>query len=641
MKILAGWEVGSGRKVEIPAAGHLAWFGQTQLSGKTTALEGFVFRGGFKAIAFITKRGESSFVTAQPIQPYFSEPTNDPEQPLWKWVQSILEASQKRTLRFEESWIIRACEDPRQANTLAEVSQNILDLLKGEREEVWKGRGKRKRKEWKTIRKPVSGMNAGIYTSLAAYFAILMPQLSRLPYSTKLKLHAGLNVMDLRSYSIELQSLVIRSVLEYVYQHERNTRVIVPEAQDFVPEGRNSPVKMSCETMVRKGAADGNFMWLDSQDMAAVDKRMLRACSIIGCGVQGEINEINRTIGTLFGTGLKPEDIGRLKIGQFFIRMPGGEVIKTYVQPAWMDSEIHAQAIARGEVDVADARAMQTAFAQEWRESHEAATSYHQQESEETEDRRQQAAEHPTPDLNNSDLHTANRKTKAAHRDDHRSGDVSGGENPCYGSDPVAFDTKGGEILTDYKILYESLKSDYDELRTAHDAVALRLDKILADLAVRGISTAETPGNAREAGRIHPVKAAAVDDPLIGGVLPNMEYIYKEIKKLAQNDQQMLAVLARRPELQVNVKREVIEMGGDSLTGKVALLISQKFFDTPRSSKDMRDEFLRRGFIDKKASNVHLAAAINKLVSLGFLTAEPKGYQAVPSMKVNVREAHA
>ena len=360
--ILLGWEIGTGNRVEIPETGHLAWFGQTQLSGKTTALEAIAFRGELRAVAFITKQGEGGFLTGRMIPPYFSEPTNDEEQPLWRWVKSILEASQQRKLNFEEAWIIRCCVEPRIAKSLKDVHENIKALLDGEGDYVEKGRGKKKKREWKYTRKPVSGINAGVYTSLKAYFDIVMPQLARLPYTKKLTLHPGLNVMDLREYAMETQALVIRSVMEWVYQHEKGVRVIVPEAQDFVPQGKNSPVKMACETLVRKAGANKNFMWLDSQDMAAVDKIMLRACSIVGIGVQTEMHEIDRSLAGLFTPALRPVDIARLKIGEFFVRTPEARVSKVYVQPAWMSSELHAQAIAKGEESVASARQMLRAF---------------------------------------------------------------------------------------------------------------------------------------------------------------------------------------------------------------------------------------------------------------------------------------
>src|SRR6202166_2023736 len=364
--ILLGFEIGTGKGVEIPDTGHLAWFAQTQLSGKTTALEAVAFRGGLRAVAFITKQGEGGFLTGKMIPPYFSEPTNDEEQPLWRWVKSILEASQMRRMNFEESWIIRCCEDPRQAKTLADVHANIKSLLSGEKTIGYRAHSKttKTKKVLKTVwlRKPVTGINAGVYTSLKAYFDIVMPQLARLPYTKKLELHPGLNVMNLQEYAMETQALVIRSVMEWVYQHEKNVRIIVPEAQDFVPQGKNSPVKMACETLVRKAGANRNFMWLDSQDMAAVDKFALRACSIVGIGVQTEMHEIDRSLATMFTPTLKAVDIARLKIGEFFVRTSEARVSKCYVQPAWMSSELHAQAIARGEETVSSARQMLRAF---------------------------------------------------------------------------------------------------------------------------------------------------------------------------------------------------------------------------------------------------------------------------------------
>jgi|SRR3990167_2864398 len=64
-----GYEVGSGREVQIPIR-HLAVTGQTQESGKTTTLEALVRRSGLRAIAFVTKRGEGSFGEGRRIQPY-------------------------------------------------------------------------------------------------------------------------------------------------------------------------------------------------------------------------------------------------------------------------------------------------------------------------------------------------------------------------------------------------------------------------------------------------------------------------------------------------------------------------------------------------------------------------------------------
>lgn len=558
MGILLGFEIPTGARVEIPEEGHFAWFGQTQLSGKTTAFEAMVYRGGFKAVAFITKRGESSFLTARTIQPFFSEPSDDPEQPLWRWVQSILEASQRRRMNFEESWIIRACEEPRRAKSLADVQKNVRDLLSGERR-THVGRGGKAKDGW--ARKPVSGINAGVYTSLSAYFDIVMPQLARLPYATKLKLQPGLSVMDLREYSLEMQALVIRSVMEHVYRHERNTRVIVPEAQDFVPEGKNAPVKMACENLVRKGAADKNFMWLDSQDMAAVDKVMLRAVSVMGCGVQGEINEIERTVKSFFGMGVKPADIGMLKIGQFFVRVPGGEIRKVYVQPAWMDSEVHAQAIATGIEKLSSAKPMLRAFAEARKEETD----------------------------------------------------------------------KGDDAM--WKEKYDELLAEHNKLIEAHDALAARIQAL--ESAKQDPETSRAlpvkNGSSERVGAAAPVSRAILADQ------HSVEAVYDYVIERARKDPAVLAVLASQPEILVSVSRPKIECSETHLRGRLALLISEGFFNEARTGSAAFTELADRRKFRTSKPNVYREC--DALANLGFLVSVDGGYESVPSMKVRIVEA--
>src|SRR6185436_19410240 len=81
MTIHLGYEVGTGKPVEIPLA-HLAVTGQTQQSGKTTTREALITRAKLPAIAFITKRGEGVFATGRRIPPYFRERAD------WQFVSS-------------------------------------------------------------------------------------------------------------------------------------------------------------------------------------------------------------------------------------------------------------------------------------------------------------------------------------------------------------------------------------------------------------------------------------------------------------------------------------------------------------------------------------------------------------------------
>lgn len=636
--ILVGFTVPDGERFEIPDTGHMAAIGQTQLSGKTTLLEAIAFRGRLKAIAFITKRGEGSFLTAHAIQPYFSEPTSDAEKPLWQWVKSILEASQQRRLNFEEAWIIRACEEPKQAKSLADVHANIKSLLAGEGEFVEKGRGKRKKKEWRWHRKPVTGMNASIYTSLKAYFDIVMPQLARLPYTKRLELKTGLNVMDLREYATETQALVIRSVMEWIYLHETGCRVIVPEAQDFVPQGRNSPVKMACETIVRKGAADRNFIWFDSQDMAAVDKVMLRACSIVFVGVQTEMHEVDRSMASMFTPTLRAEDIASLKIGFFYVRTPEVRGSKVYVEPAWMDSEPHAQAIARGELPVESARQMLRAFESSLKKNPRVPAPPQLLQVQ------IQTREDETDEENSASR--SDREPVSPGSPDRPALDP--GRAPGAGSENHA---QGDDAMWEEK--YKELETEHKALIGVHDAMAARMKVVENALKKAGIHV-DVPTNFHEPSpsaldsliKLGPKNPTAEAVPSGNGhglrfTVPDLEYIYKYIRTRAADDKavpNILEVLARRSEVHVKVIPHTISIAGEKMDGQLARLVYEGFFEKPRDRGAVGDELRRRGVLRQNANLKILSPYLAKLTEWGFLRNEPDGFHAVPGMKVHIEK---
>ena len=313
-----GFAVPSGEPVEIPIA-HLCVTGQTQLSGKTTTLEALISRSGRKAIAFVTKRGEQSFrnmVTHKdrhdythsiyPLPPFFHHRAD------WQFVSDILGAILHEKLKFQRPWIMKVC---RGAETLRDVQARVKVELKKAR-----------------------GLAESVYTELDAYFDLLIPEIERLPYTEQLKLRDGLNIMDLSAYSPALQMLVMASVLDEIYCEHQGVITVIPEAWEFVPNNKNSPVKSAAITLARKGAAVGNFIWLDSQDLASIDTEIRRACSIWILGVQREQNEVKRLLAHIPAPKPKVDDIMHLEQGQFFV-CHGRQVQQVYAQPAWMTAE--------------------------------------------------------------------------------------------------------------------------------------------------------------------------------------------------------------------------------------------------------------------------------------------------------------
>lgn len=333
--VLLGFEVGTGEPVEIPI-GHMAVIGQSNVSGKTTTLEGLVSRcpQSMRAIAFLTKRGEGSFRVASPIPPYFKERTD------WFFIASLLEAIVAEKLKFERSEIMKICKAYSGPEGSWPAPKTLADIQKNTETALIKARG----------------IAARSYTALFEYLRTLVPQIEQLPYSAKLKLHGGLNVMDLTAYDFALQALVVRSVLEWIKDKGSQTIAVIPEAWKFAPKARRSPVSIAAEELIRQGAALDNFIWCDSQDLAGVSGVLLRQVTVWLFGVQREAREIERTLDNIPANFEKPTraEIAQLGRGEFIAAF-GRELRRVYVQPAVVSS-LHAQAVATGEESVDSVR---------------------------------------------------------------------------------------------------------------------------------------------------------------------------------------------------------------------------------------------------------------------------------------------
>lgn len=313
-----GFEVGTGNPVVVPLA-HTFVTGQTQLSGKTTTLRAIVERAGRPAIAFVTKRGER--FEGQRIPPYL--PREGTEQIPWRLVETIMAAALgQRNMKWERGAIVTAAKG---ATTLEEVRQNVRKL-----------------------RDKARGKNEELYMLLGEYLDLVLPEMRSLNASHELTLRPGLNVMDLSGTGPQTQAMVIRAVLEHINRHEAGVLTVFPEAWEFAPRGRGAPAKDEAIAMARKGAAIGNFLLSDSQDIAGVDTVIRQAASVWILGVQRELNELKRTI-QMIPAGIKrpkPEEVSTLELGQF-IACWGKHTVKTYVQPIWLSDE-EARAVALG-----------------------------------------------------------------------------------------------------------------------------------------------------------------------------------------------------------------------------------------------------------------------------------------------------
>jgi len=319
--IKLGYEIGSGKEVNIEPS-HLIVTGITQLSGKTTTLEALIKRSKLRAIVFKTKIGEKSFTEGTEVAPFFRDRSD------YEFVKSLIEAYSKEKINIEKGTLMRLCKG---TSSLLEIKKKVDEVLLGK----------------------LRGFDLEIYTRLQHNLENLIPQIQYANLSKTLSIYDGINIMNLERFSEEAQALIIQSTVDEVLKTMKNTILVIPEAWKFLPQKYNNPCKRVVESFIRQGATNNNFIWIDSQDMAGVDKIPLKQVSTWILGYQSERNEVKHTLDQISlpkKSKPKEEEIMNLKKGHFYLSSYEG-VKRVYVQPIWLSDE-DAIKIAKGKLDV-------------------------------------------------------------------------------------------------------------------------------------------------------------------------------------------------------------------------------------------------------------------------------------------------
>jgi predicted nuclease with TOPRIM domain len=273
-----------------------------------------------KAIAFITKRGETGFTTYNLIAPYYRARAD------WQFVEGLVNVALGEKVKYEPGMRWAIITVSKGAKSLTEVRSRAVEL---------KEKAKRQ-----FVRQTLE--------KLIAYLDIIIPELEKYEFSDRLELTDGVNVMDLSGMRLETQQLVIASTIEYAFQHLSGVVVVIPEAWEMLPQHRMTPVKWVAEQFIRKGAAIGNYLWLDSQDIGGIDKTPLRQCDNWLMGRMKEAHEVERILKQLLGLKIGKEEIQRLPLGHFYAAI-GDSVHKVYVLPAGVPEEV-GRKVALGEL---------------------------------------------------------------------------------------------------------------------------------------------------------------------------------------------------------------------------------------------------------------------------------------------------
>jgi len=327
-KIRLGYEIDTGKEIQISPS-HLIVTGLSQKAGKTTTLESLIKRSGSKAIVFRTKIGEKSFLDGTVIPPYFKEKSD------WQYIESLIEATMKEKVGKLDRAVIIKLSKMTSGKSLLEFKKVVDNRLL----------------------EKINTFESMLLTNLQAYLEIVLPKLQTIQFSNTLELVNGLNIVDLERFSrdAEVQSLIISSVLEEVLHNHKGVIVVIPEAWKFIPQKRGNPCKMVVEEFIRQGATNGNYLWIDSQDMSGVDKTPLKQISEWILGYQSEMNEVKHTLDQIpLPKQSKPKEDEIMTLGTGIMIFASRDLTaKVYVQPFWLNDEKSIQ-IAKGELKITE-----------------------------------------------------------------------------------------------------------------------------------------------------------------------------------------------------------------------------------------------------------------------------------------------
>lgn len=170
------------------------------------------------------------------------------------------------------------------------------------------------------------------------------------------------------------------------------------------------------------------------------------------------------------------------------------------------------------------------------------------------------------------------------------------------------------------------LRTENLRLRRENDDLAQRIQAL--ESLQRGLKSAtELRGAEASTPSASPASVSAPE---------TFEQTYQAFKaRLIADMPALLRVLTNAPELEVAVARRTVEANGQSLKGRIALLLKQGFFSEVRSNNAVVKELGRTG------KQVHPSNSLRELRDLladGFLTDEGTGYRAVDGMQVRVIE---
>lgn len=120
---------------------------------------------------------------------------------------------------------------------------------------------------------------------------------------------------------------------------------------------------------------------------------------------------------------------------------------------------------------------------------------------------------------------------------------------------------------------------------------------------------------------------------------PRTPSVAKSLSPSVDGDEVAMSLEVRKPVIDVTLRRYVIEASDEDDIGRLALMLSEDFFDVPRKTEQINNEFRARGWMSGTGRPRPLNLQMAKLAEMGFIRIVGQAtYQSVPGMKVNVKE---
>jgi len=346
--LLVGPEVQTCQPVRIPVF-HTLFSGQTQLSGKTTALKTLATRAlehGYRVLVFDTKENEADYQGFGAEVPVVMRESTDSFVLI-----GLLESMFRRRLTPYYATLSR----------LTEAAHGFQDIIDRARELEARTRSAFLRDACRVL-----------YDLLER----LREETSKVPTARELQLPHPINRMAINEFSLEAQQLIVRNAFEDLLQsYNRRTIACLDEAFKFIPQRYSSACTQNIMRVITQGAKTGLYVWIATQFLAPTDKAPLKACAVRLLGTQDHVTEARHTLDLIPFGGYTAEDIMKLPLGHFIVTTKKF-ARQAYLLPLDVDEET-GRKVARGETppeavrEILEKRGKEVSEETVWKEKYE------------------------------------------------------------------------------------------------------------------------------------------------------------------------------------------------------------------------------------------------------------------------------